>query len=155
MWLVMELQGDGSMEPKCRPRKCLETGSVWDPVTCRCSVSEEGCEDGEQLYIDVFGQGVCGCRDTIEEEVEEDEEVTTQISRVFDVIPSGGNSINHNTNNMIKVTQQTCVLDARGKCRRKIKFKRNGDNSDARAQEFKIWLQSFQKRAPNNFNCSS
>ena len=50
------------MEPKCRPRKCLETGSVWDPVTCQCSESEEGCEDGEQLYIDVFGQGVCGCR---------------------------------------------------------------------------------------------
>ena len=53
------------MKAECRPRKCLETGSVWDPVTCQCSVSEEGCEDGEQLYIDVFGQGVCGCRSVV------------------------------------------------------------------------------------------
>ena len=127
----------------------------WEDDGVCYQLGSQGPCAADQTFAPDSVTGDAVCRDTTEEEEEEDEEVTTQISRVFDVIPSGGNSINHNTNNMIKVTQQTCVLDARGKCRRKIKFKRNGDNSDARAQEFKIWLQSFQKRAPNNFNCSS
>ena len=50
------------MEPVCQERICSEDQSVWDPQTCQCGNHEDTCDDGEQLYLDIFGQGVCGCK---------------------------------------------------------------------------------------------
>jgi len=62
MWLVMTIQAGGGMEPVCQERICSEDQSVWDPQTCQCGNHEDTCDDGEQLYLDIFGQGVCGCK---------------------------------------------------------------------------------------------
>ena len=55
-------QAGGGMEPVCQERICSEDRSVWDPQTCQCGNHNETCEPGEQLYLDIFGQGVCGCK---------------------------------------------------------------------------------------------
>jgi len=166
---------------------CSEDRSVWDPQTCQCGNHDETCEPGEQLYLDIFGQGVCGCKPgfyvwtedgscyqdgdigpceanqafsvdsksgttSCQERIDEENLTSTpSTSRVFDVIPSGSNVIS-NTNSMVKVSNQNCVLDARGKCRRKLNLKRLSVNN---GQEFKIWLESFRVRAPSTFNCTS
>lgn len=122
----------------------------WDlDGVCYKLGSQGPCQPG-QVYAPNPETGDAVCK---EELIEEDSEDTTPTSRVFDIIPSGSNSVNHNSNGMVKITQQTCVLDARGKCRRKLTIKRDAGQSSASDSDFKIWLQSFQKRAPNNFNC--
>ena len=95
------------------------------------------CAPGERLYQDIFGGGVCGCREGHEvwAETGECHEVggrgpcvegqtftfnqvthvtncsdTETNTRVFDIIPSS-----NNIKNMNKVTKETCVLDAKGK----------------------------------------
>ena len=220
MWLVMEVEaGSGSLVPRCRPRRCADLRSVWDPTSCRCfpgdddevtdSVSEDTdlpCARGEQLYLDIFGQGVCGCRpghgfwpgdggdgegcyqlggrgpclageavfslhpDTgLASCIEEDNttlsrnntktisSTKTSIERVFDIIPAGGggNSVQHGTGGgAVKVTQESCVLDARGKCRRKVHLTKIGEVSN-QADSFRSWLETFRARAPSNFQCAS
>ena len=222
MWLVMEVEaGSGSLVPRCRPRRCADLRSVWDPTSCRCfsgdevevtgSVSEDTelpCARGEQLYLDIFGQGVCGCRpghgfwpgdgglragegcyqlggrgpclageavfslhpDTglascIKEDnttlssnnTETTNGTKTSIERVFDIIPAGGggNSVQHGTGGgAVKVTQESCVLDARGKCRRKVHLTKIGEVSN-QADTFRSWLETFRARAPGNFQCAS
>ena len=107
------------------PGQCYNTGDVGP------------CAPGETLYQDIFGGGVCGCRDGYEvwAETGECHEVggrgpcregetftfnpvthitncsdTETNTRVFDIIPSS-----NNITNMNKVTKETCVLDAKGK----------------------------------------
>ena len=225
MWLVMEVEaGSGSLVPRCRPRRCADLRSVWDPTSCRCFSGDEvevtdsedtelPCARGEQLYLDIFGQGVCGCRpghgfwpgdgddgglaagegcyqlggrgpcqddeavfslnpDTgLASCVGEDNNNTTissnnpettgstktSIERVFDIIPAGGggNSVQHGTEGgTVKVTQESCVLDARGKCRRKVHLTKIGEVSN-QADTFRSWLETFRARAPSNFQCAS
>ena len=220
MWLVMEVEaGSGSLVPRCRPRRCADLRSVWDPTSCRCfsgdddEVTGSGSEDtelpcarGEQLYLDIFGQGVCGCRpghgfwpgeggdgegcyqlggrgpcqageavfslhpDTgLASCIKEDNTTIssnntdttngtkTSIERVFDIIPAGGggNSVQHGTGGgAVKVTQESCVLDARGKCRRKVHLTKIGEDSN-QADTFRSWLETFLARAPSNFQCAS
>ena len=215
MWLVMEVEaGSGSLVPRCRPRRCADLRSVWDPTSCRCFSGDEvtdsedtelPCARGEQLYLDIFGQGVCGCRpghgfwpgdggdgegcyqlggrgpcqageavfslhpDTglascIKEDnttissnnTETTGSTKTSIERVFDIIPAGGgNSVQHGTGGgAVKVTQESCVLDARGKCRRKVHLTKIGEVSN-QADSFRSWLETFRARAPSNFQCAS
>ena len=105
--------------------ECYDTGDVGP------------CAPGERLYQDIFGGGVCGCREGHEvwAETGECHEVgergpcvegqtftfdqvthvtncsdTETNTRVFDIIPSSNNIMNMN-----KVTKETCVLDAKGK----------------------------------------
>ena len=209
MWLVMTEREDGSLSAECRPRLCADPQQVWDPASCACydvltasnMTSDSGndtlCGPGEQLMLDIFGQGICGCKDghsvweedglcyehgqqgpcpdnetfnidqetiiadcrvaAIEEHSASDSEInvneeSTPHTRIFDIIPGGSNSINHNTGStVVKVNSQTCVLDARGKCRRKVNFKRGTPKVDE--EEFKIWLNSFLDRAPTKFEC--
>ena len=208
MWLVMTEGEDGSLSAECRPRLCADPQQVWAPASCACydvltasnvtsdSGNDSPCGPGEQLMLDIFGQGICGCKDghsvwegdglcyehgqqgpcpdnetfntdhddtsiadcrvaaTEEHSASEmnDDEESTPHTRIFDIIPGGSNSINHNTGStVVKVNSQTCVLDARGKCRRKVNFKRGTPKVDE--EEFKIWLNSFLVRAPNNFEC--
>ena len=205
MWLVMVEREDGSLEAECRPRKCADPQQVWDPTSCECyevlapSNATSGAENstlcgpGEQLMLDIFGQGICGCkhgysvweedgicyqhgergpcpeneifnmdretsiadcRSTTSEDAENDDnnEEATPLTKIFDIIPGGSNSIHHNTGStVVKVNSQTCVLDARGKCRRKVNYKR--DTPKDEEEEFKIWLNSFLVRSPTNFDC--
>ena len=207
MWLVMVEREDGSLEAECRPRKCADPQQVWDPASCSCypvlasSNVTSGAEDntrcgpGEQLMLDIFGQGICGCkpghsvweadgicyehgeqgpcpdnktfdidRETSiadcrggasgeDAEYDDNDEASTPKTRIFDIIPDGGsNGVNHNTGStVVKVNSQTCVLDARGKCRRKVNYKR--DTPKVEEEDFKIWLNSFLVRAPANYEC--
>ena len=108
------------------PGQCYNTGDIGP------------CAPGETLYQDIFGGGVCGCREGYEvwAETGECHEVggrgpcgegetftfnpvthitncsddTETNTRVFDIIPSS-----NNISNMNKVTKETCVLDAKGK----------------------------------------
>merc|ERR1712173_61277 len=73
-------------------------------------------------------------------------------TRVFDVIPATGSN-NNNIINSNKVTKETCVLDSKGKCRRKINIKRAGPRLSQSA-EFKSWLDSFIVRSPEKFKCA-
>ena len=169
MWLVMTEREDGSLSAECRPRLCADPHQVWDPASCACydvlaasnMTSDSGndtlCGPGEQLMLDIFGQGICGCKDghsvweedglcyehgqqgpcpdnetfnidqetsiadcrvaAIEEHSASDSEInvneeSTPQTRIFDIIPGGSNSINHNTGStVVKVNSQTCVLD--------------------------------------------
>jgi len=105
------------------------------------------CEANQAFSVD-SKSGSTSCQERIDEE---NLTSTPSTSRVFDVIPSGSNVIS-NTNSMVKVSNQNCILDARGKCRRKLNLKRLSVNN---GQEFKIWLESFRVRAPSTFNCTS
>jgi len=99
--------------------------------------------------------GIADCRNTKSEEDAENDDIneeSTPRTRIFDIIPGGSNSINHNTGStVVKVNSQTCVLDARGKCRRKVNYKRGTPKVEE--EEFKIWLNSFLVRSPTNFDC--
>lgn len=196
MWLVMAVEGSGDLRAECRPRKCSDGGSVWDPVTCRCYTNQsEPCDLGERLHVDIFGQGVCGCgpdhglwdedavcyelggrgpcgdssdvlvlntdtgateckpQENVADVNDEDEEETeSSTSSIFEILATGGKSVLQSSNEVLRATPKTCNLNARGKCTRNVVLSRKeGDDAD----EFRIWLQSFQKRAPNNFQCSS
>lgn len=77
-WLVLEEDGNGGVEIVCRERICPCKGKdpqlceVWydEDDACRenkCRVAlaaeQQGiCEEGEQLLVNPFGMGVCGCR---------------------------------------------------------------------------------------------
>merc|ERR1719411_780558 len=135
----MVVQADGvSLAAECRQRTCMET--IWDPQSCQCSSGEKSsCGPGERLYEDIFGAGVCGCREghDLLPQTGECRQVETEhnnTSRVFDIIPSTGPN---NIQNMNRVTQQTCVLDAKGRCRKKITINRAGtDESQSKSEEF-------------------
>jgi len=198
MWLVMTVEGDGDLRAECRPRKCSDRGSVWEPVTCSCYKNQsEPCDLGERLHVDIFGQGVCGCGpdhglweedggcyklgepgpctnisdvmvlntvtgateckpqeditdDTDEDEEQVEEETESSTFSVLDILSIGGKLVVQSNNNILRATPKTCNLDARGRCRRKVALDRRDD-----AEEFRLWLQSFQKRSPNNFQCNS
>ena len=192
LWLVMAETEDGSLEPECRPRRCAEPQQVWSPASCACydalvtsNMTHTECGAGELVMLDIFGQGICSCRDgwsvwedgvcyehgqrgpCPESEIfnldhdtgnadcratGDNEDSSSPQTRIFDIIPGGSNSINHNTGSgVVKVNSQTCVLDAKGKCRRKVNLKRQ--DTRVKEEEFKIWLDSFLVRAPSNFEC--
>jgi len=68
MWLVMALQADGSLAAECKPRKCPSNDTIFDPESCQCEDTGDvgSCDSGERLYQDIFGVGVCGCREGYE-----------------------------------------------------------------------------------------
>ena len=107
------------------------------PGQCYGPADVGPCAPGERLYQDIFGGGVCGCREGHEvwAETGECEEVgrrgpcaegqtftynpvshitscsdSDTSTRVFDIIPSS-----NDIRNMNKVTKETCVLDSKGR----------------------------------------
>jgi len=224
MWLVMSIE-NGVLVPRCKHRKCFSSSGVFVASDCQCYHRKvpDVCGENEQLYDDIFGQGICGCSpghaiwdedDTChpiqkqgpckegevlvlgsdgravcvpsicsdgEVEVKTDGEPncfeigdiepcqpeyvvginsTTLIpgcvkseqrtQRVFDLIPGNQNQVGHGSN-MNKATKETCVLDNKGRCRRKLSLKR-GTNKDE-AQLFEEWIQSLMVRSPSQFKC--
>ena len=61
-WLVMSLE-DGNLVPRCKHRKCLNPAGAYLTNDCQCynRKASDVCGVNEQLYDDIFGQGVCGC----------------------------------------------------------------------------------------------
>merc|ERR1719510_123147 len=131
MWVVMALQTDGSLAAECRPRKCISNDTIWDPESCQCYATADvgPCAPGERLYQDIFGGGVCGCREGHEVWAETGEchqvgrrgpcaerqtftyspvshltscSDSDTSTRVFDIIPSS-----NDIRNMNKVTKET------------------------------------------------
>jgi len=225
MWLVMS-EENGIMVPRCKDRTCLSTSGTFVPGHCQCYHRKvpDVCGLNEQLYDDIFGQGVCGCspghavwdeddtchpvyqqgpcqenevfviehngqtkclkRNCTEGFVEVDDEeeprclkigdkdpcqadyevginpVTLRAGcvkleqrkeKIFDLIPANENQAHNHGNSNTNITKETCVLDKRGKCRRKLHLKREAHKSEA--QLFEEWLYSFQVRSPTKFQC--
>jgi len=219
MWLVMSVE-DGNLVPRCKHRRCLSSTGSFLTRDCQCYLrdAEDVCGKNEQLYDDILGNGICGCKpahdiwdgdDTCyplhhqgpcgEEEVLlpgvgadsrtecvksncsrgfvqiDDVEASTcfkfgdtkpceegfevgvdpetlkakciisdeRSERVFDLIPSNQNQANTH-HGSTKITQETCVLDKRGRCRRKLVFRRGTHRNEA--LEFENWLKSFITR---------
>merc|ERR1711915_789071 len=89
------------------------------------------CEEGFEVGVDP---------DTLKSKCIKSDE---RSERVFDLIPSNQNQAN-NHHGSTKSTQETCVLDKRGRCRRKLVFRR-GTNRN-KALEFEDWIISFITR---------
>jgi len=220
-WLVMSME-NGKMVPRCKHRKCLNPAGAYLASDCQCyrRKATDVCGSNEQLYDDIFGQGICGCspghaiwegddachpvhqqgpcqegdlfvlgqdgrtecvksnctNGFLEIETESEEKCfeagdrkpcetgmevgvhtrtlkaeclksEDRVERVFDLIPANQNqhSNNHNT-----VNKETCVLDKRGRCRRKLVLRRGANKNEA--QEFENWLESFIVRYDTKCN---
>jgi len=212
-WLVMSLE-DGNLVPRCKHRKCLNPAGAYLTNDCQCynRKASDVCGLNEQLYDDIFGQGVCGCspghaiwegddachpvhqqgpcevgklfvlgqdgrteclrRNCTEGFLEINNESgencfeigdnapcepgstvginpgtliaeciksEERLDRVFDLIPANQNQ--HSNTGHNSVNKETCVLDKRGRCRRKLVLRRGANKNDA--QDFENWLESF------------
>jgi len=212
-WLVMSLE-DGNLVPRCKHRKCLNPAGAYLTNDCQCynRKASDVCGLNEQLYDDIFGQGVCGCspghaiwegddachpvhqqgpcevgklfvlgqdgrteclqRNCTEGFLEINNESgencfeigdnapcepgstvginpgtliaeciksEERLDRVFDLIPANQNQ--HSNTGPNSVNKETCVLDKRGRCRRKLVLRRGANKNDA--QDFENWLESF------------
>eukprot|EP00092_Neocalanus_flemingeri_P008052 GFUD01008690.1.p1 GENE.GFUD01008690.1~~GFUD01008690.1.p1 ORF type:complete len:1006 (-),score=224.49 GFUD01008690.1:142-3159(-) len=225
MWLVMSVE-NGILVPRCKHRQCLSSSGAFVASDCQCYQRKvaDVCGKNEQLYDNIFGQGICGCspghavwdgdeschpihqQGPCEEgevlvlssdgrtecvrsscsdglvEIETDGESNCYESgnqepckpdhevginyttlkaeciqsdernrRVFDLIPASQNQANSHGSGMSKVTKETCVLDNKGRCRRKLNLKRGTNKNEA--QLFEEWIQSFKVISPTKYKC--
>jgi len=223
-WLVMSLE-NGSLVPRCKHRKCLTATGAYLTSDCQCyhRKAADVCGVNEQLYDDIFGQGICGCspghaiwegddachpvhqqgpcedgklfeldsdgrtqciknncsQGLLEVETESDRKCFVigdsepcqagfevginyqtlkveckkseeRIQRVFDLIPANQNQVGNNVNNTNRITKETCVLDKRGRCRRKLVLRRGANENEA--LDFTNWLQSFKVKYDTKCN---
>merc|ERR1712013_526186 len=100
------------------------------------SESEENCfEIGDTAPCEQGYQVGINPRSLLAECIRSEE----RLERVFDLIPATQNQ--HSNNGHNSVNKETCVLDKRGRCRRKLVLRRGANKDDG--QEFQNWLESF------------